>query len=281
MAKKNQINLYYIEEYNAGDIFAKFLVEQLVNARINRHDPETHVNQDIFQITGSIISDCTKEAIILGTGIILKNRKIKTFKKCYAVRGKYTLGKIKECAPDFNTDDVKLGDPGLLLSFFIEKPVEKKYDYGILLHYIDQKHINKFFTPECLEKSLIINILNNDLVDIATKMLSCKKIITSSLHGIVFSHSLKIPVSWIRLNNTSLPIDDIKFYDYLSIYDMENNTDLCCVLEKQLNYSDLPLLNEITVDELFLESKKNELLKLIVNVFREYNYEINSKFINV
>lgn len=275
----NTINLYYIHETNAGDIFAKFFVEKLINAKIIHTGPGNEIHKNVFQITGSIISDCTKESIILGTGIILKNRHIKDFKKCYIIRGKCTLEKIKECKPEFNTDQILLGDPGLLLSYFVEnKDTEKKYKYGILLHYMDKSRMKQYFSDKCLFSPdvLIINILNSDLIDLANKILSCEKIITSSLHGIIFSHSMEIPVSWISLKTSLLPKDTIKYIDYLSIYNLDDN--MCCNIDNILDKDDLKNLPTIDIDKEFLRTRKKELLNTIINVFREYNYNINSEF---
>lgn len=284
------LNLYYIicshqqkKIYNVGDMFGKFVIEQLFNTNIHQVYTVLQSSNDsnnIFQLVGSIIRDSHKDMIILGTGILAKTDVIKSFKACHLVRGKITLERLKQSHPNNNFDHVKLGDPGLILNYFIDKKVEKKYDYGIMLHYLDNSNIKQYFTDECLSRVKIINVDNPNIIDVANQMLSCKNIITSSLHGIIFSHSLNIPVSWIRLNNTLLPSDDIKFYDYLSIYNIENIQSLCHIIKNKLEFNGLLLLKPIIVDINFINQKRREIFQCIVDNISMYNYELKSKYYN-
>jgi len=268
---------------NVGDMYGKFLVESLLNTEIIHHTtiPKNMLSTDnVFQIAGSTISDSNKNTVILGTGIILNTVMIESFKDCYLVRGKFTLNKLKSNHPTYDFSKVKLGDPGLTLSYFINTNIEKKYDYGIMLHYADMQFLKTYFTDECLNKVKIIDVDNANVIDVANQMLQCKKIISSSLHGIIFSHSLGIPVSWIRLEKTKLTPDDIKFYDYLSIYNMENDKRLCNLIKDKLIYNNLASLITIDIDNDVMKNKKHEVFQHIINTFNIYNYEIKSAYQN-
>ncbi|BCS83200.1 glycosyltransferase family protein [Cotonvirus japonicus] len=278
---KNIIKVYYIELLNAGDVFGKFLVENLVDAKLLQSDPGSTNNPHVYQVTGSIASDSTQESIILGTGVISKKHNIKAFKECHIVRGKYTLEKIKTSFPNFDTSKIILGDPGLTFSMFVDDlKVPKKYEFGILLHYIDNNKLREHFSDSCLSQVLIIDIATDNLRDLAEKMLSCENIITSSLHGIIFSHSLEIPVIWVRLNKTQLPVDDIKFYDYLSALNIEQNNYLCNTLISKLNYHNLKNLRKLSADKNILNVKKNEIINTLIKVFNNDGYTIKNKFRN-
>ncbi|BCS83523.1 putative EXOV-like protein [Cotonvirus japonicus] len=271
----NELHLLYIEEKNAGDIFAKFLVESLVDARIIRANKKT--SPKIFQLTGSIANHSNNRTIILGTGVFMHQYGVEAFQECHAVRGTFTIGKIKHLTN--NTDNIVLGDTGLLLDKLVGEQPEAIYEYGLILHYVDHKYARDILGEDCTnDKVLIINILNDNLPDLAQKLSSCRKIISSTLHGMVFSHSLGIPVSWIRLRNTSLTSDDIKFYDYLSAFGFQHDRSLCTIIDKKLNLEDLKNLRRIDINGDILEAKKNELISCLVRVFRQHNYKIKPKY---
>lgn len=278
MSQAKRLELYWIDQVNAGDAFAKYLVERIIKEEVILGYPGNPFGgPEVYQVTGSLASDSLKDTILLGTGVILDKLKIKTFKECHIVRGALTLRKVKESRPEFDITHVKLGDTGLLLSEFVDNmPEIPRYDIGIVVHYLDQKLLKMIFASDVLssEKVLIINILNSDLQDIAHKIKSCKRVFSSSLHGIVFAHSLNVPVVWIRLEKTGLPIDDFKFYDYLSIYNLPKNTIHCNLLKPECKLSDLNSLPLINVDPAYLRDKKRELLSVIVRVFTDHGFTI-------
>lgn len=283
MNYNNAINLYIVSETNAGDIFTKFLVENLIDVKSINYgmNPGENGQTDTFQIVGSLAGHCRSESIILGTGI-MADMPMRTFKECHMVRGEITKKNISLCKPNFNTDNLIMGDPGLLITYFISnKSVEKKYEYGILLHCCDQELFKYYFSDDIKKRSdvLIIDILvlNNNFEDFSNNILSCKKILTSSLHGVVFSHSLNVPVSWISLSRSILQKEGTKFHDYLSIYNIDSSHS-CKEISTKLDYEDLKNFQPIEIDQNFLKNKKKELLTKIVQVFRQYNYKIKSPF---
>ena len=46
---------------------------------------------------------------------------------------------------------------------------------------------------------------------------ACRRVVSSSLHGLVVAHSLGVPAAFVRAEG----IDDFKFRDYFSAFDME------------------------------------------------------------
>lgn len=127
----------------------------------------------------------------------------------YAVRGKLTLKRLNL------TSNIALGDPGLLLSVFY-KPISKKiFDICIISHIIDYK----WFMENYKDKYYIINMANNNIEQIANKINQCKFIFSSSLHGIIFSHSLGIPAVHVE-HLKLLSKNNYKFKDYYSVLDI-------------------------------------------------------------
>lgn len=165
-------------------------------------------------ICGSILGfnkKINKNTKVWGVGFHYYNQKtiIKNPNLFYAVRGKLTLNSLNL------TSNIALGDPGLLLSIFY-KPITKKiFDICIISHSIDYKwfiknHSNKYF---------IINMGNNNIEEIANSINQCRFVFSSSLHGIIFSHSLGIPA--VHLEHTKLMSKkNFKFKDYYSVLDI-------------------------------------------------------------
>jgi len=60
----------------------------------------------------------------------------------------------------------------------------------------------------------IVNLLTNNIEKTTDEILSCDRIISSSLHGMIVAHAYGIPAIWIKFSN-NLYGDDVKFDDYL------------------------------------------------------------------
>jgi hypothetical protein len=112
---------------------------------------------------------------------------------------------------DLYNIQVPFGDPGLLVSSFINNPVTKSYEIGIIPHYIDQSVLwNQIKDNKNIH---FINILDS-IETIIEEIRKCNFVYSSSLHGLVLCDSYNIPNSWIKLTNNIIG-DDTKFLDYL------------------------------------------------------------------
>ncbi|QTF49046.1 putative exoV-like protein [Acanthamoeba polyphaga mimivirus] len=273
---------YFVKDVNAGDRYNKFMAEKLVDAKVVCVTCETINYNPHFQFVGSIASSSNKNTVILGTGLLLQSRYIKAFKECHIVRGKYTLIYLKAFMKDVSS--ITLGDPGILLECFIDKEnrPEPVYEYGIIPHYVDKARTKELMTPEWDNKVLYIDIQTDDLVGLAKQMLSCKKMVSSSLHGIIFAHSLGIPVTWVRFDGTKLTPDDIKFYDYLSVFGIERDQykKYCTLIQNSLSLNDFANFPTIDIDATLIANKKQELLSKTISVLRKHNFRIRDEFSN-
>jgi pyruvyltransferase len=89
--------------------------------------------------------------------------------------------------------------------------VDKKYEIGIIPHYVDQKH------PWVTSKTAVpgvkfINILG-DIDTVVNEILSCDMIISSSLHGVIAADAYGIPSVWVEFSDKVLG-NGFKFKDY-------------------------------------------------------------------
>jgi len=162
-----------------------------------------------FLIIGSIISYADKNSIIWGSGFISKDAYCKEKpKKVLAVRGPLTRKKLI----DQKIDCPKVfGDPALLLPKFFKPKVRKKYKLGVIPHYVD-RDADFLKKIKGNEEILIIDI-NSGIKKVTREILSCRKIASSSLHGIIISDAYNIPSVWIEFSK-KVKGEGFKFRDY-------------------------------------------------------------------
>lgn len=195
-------------------------------------------------VSGSILGNLRyKNTKIWGAGFHFdtQNPRIKNPNLYYAVRGKLSLNILKNKL-NF-TSNISLGDPGLLLSRFFKPKTKKEFDICIVSHYWDYHFFMKSFS----QKYHIINMGSNDIEKIANSINKCNFVFSSSLHGIIFSHSLGIPS--VHLENLMLcSKKNFKFKDYFSVLKipytkekLKNNNFLYIVKKyKKKRYKYLP-----------------------------------------
>jgi pyruvyltransferase len=182
---------------NIGDAITKPIIDYILN--INSVVVKKEETNKLIGI-GSVLTWAVRENdIIWGSGLIEDKILNLPRHKVIALRGKLT-------AKNINSDCEVFGDPGLLLPLLYNPEIEIKHEIGIVEHFIDKGLY--------VGDGLRINILQNwkTFVD---QIKSCKKIISSSLHGIVISEAYGIESEWVKLSDKVIG-NGFKFYDYLS-----------------------------------------------------------------
>jgi len=204
------LNLYWFKKNNNfGDILNVHLIEKLTNKKVNFVKIK-YYNNEHFLCIGSLLANTRKNTIVWGSGFMDETSMcFEKPKKICAVRGP----KTRKILLENNIDCPEVyGDPALLLPKVYYPKIKKSYRYGVIPHYVDQKHD---FLREIKNRKdiLIINILNEDPYFIVDQILSCEKIISSSLHGIIVSDTYKIPSLWVEFSDKVIG-NGFKFYDY-------------------------------------------------------------------
>ena len=175
---------------------------------------------DMFGI-GSVLQLVPQDfdGIIWSTGVInvdlchgFRNANI------LAVRGKLTLEQVGV----LDNQGICLGDGGLLCSLFA-KPVRKKYNLGIILHYTDYNNATILELVSQVKGSTVINICE-EAKNVIQKVNECENIISSSLHGLILADSLNIPNHWIGFKGFKSNVlgSGFKFLDYYSNFGIKN-----------------------------------------------------------
>lgn len=208
---------YKIKPYNWGD-YINLVLAELISSK--KALPYLFTNSDsTISMVGSILPwAIDSHTIVWGSGCLNSHdplwKTISKPKKVVAVRGPLTrkvlLDNGIECPEVY-------GDPALLFPRYYNPIIEKRYQYGIILHVSTS-------LSDSIEAKLK-SIYGNNILFISTKnfrkwqsfindILSCENIISSSLHGIIIADAYKVPNVWVSLTNSEHPDDNFKFKDY-------------------------------------------------------------------
>lgn len=176
---------YWKNKPNFGDLLAPLLIRRFCHLDSEWADP---LNAELVMV-GSVIEHLPMnwKGVIAGAGILHEKTIYKTTYPILAVRGPLTYDRI--------INSVRFGkhvvfaDPGLLADELVGYQ-DKKYDLGLVPHWTDKTLENnpifKKYNPK------IINVADDPL-EVIRQIGQCKKIVSSSLHGIILADAFGIP----------------------------------------------------------------------------------------
>lgn len=252
---------------NLGDMFGYILFESLTKST-KRLAIGDKINDNFSAVVGSILQNIPalvnkykKKCTVIGAGLITpvaikKNKNILYL----GVRGPLTQKLIES-----NSNDIPIiSDPGLQIDRIFPLPhipTEKKKDLGFIIHSVDRSHFFNLFPG--LKDHLIDNYA--DYHTFLSQLSQYKKVLSSSLHGIIFCHSYGIPVAPIHITNRIIG-GNFKYIDY---YHSLGHTQFKCrfAVDKNTNLSEL-------VDRMWQPSRDT------INHFKNMQYEILTSYIN-
>ncbi|MCK4359802.1 MAG: polysaccharide pyruvyl transferase family protein [Candidatus Cloacimonetes bacterium] len=171
---------------------------------------QSKYSEPVYVVIGSILANSSdRNAIIWGTGFLRFTDKVRWKpKKVCAVRGPLTRLKLLEqgikCPKIY-------GDPALLYPKFYTPDMKKKYILGIIPHYVDRD--NTFIENFSGISDVKIIDITDDINNVVKDICSCKKIASSSLHGIIAADAYGIPSVRIKFSDKVLG-RGFKFIDY-------------------------------------------------------------------
>ncbi|NNL83750.1 MAG: polysaccharide pyruvyl transferase family protein [Winogradskyella sp.] len=219
MLFSNRIRLFWWNEKklqnkskeNYGDLLSKYLVEKISNKTVVWARPSKGLLSNWISPTylaiGSIIVHAARNSIVWGSGIVSKEDDVKqaTF---LAVRGPQTRDHLLKLG--YTVPEV-YGDPAILLPDYYNPSIEKRYGIGIIPHYSDYELVRGYYSKN--SDIHLISLMTNDVEETTNELLKCKRIVSSSLHGVIVAHAYGIPAVWQKFSN-NLFGDDIKYKDY-------------------------------------------------------------------
>ena len=235
----NEIKMQGKSKENYGDLLGKYLVEKISQKEAVWSKPSKFSIHDFFSpiyvTIGSILTHVNKKCIVWGSGIVSKEYPIKKG-EFLAVRGPQTRNHLIK--QGYEVPEV-FGDPALLLPKYYNPKIEKEYASGIIPHYSDYNKVKDFYKDD--NSILLIDLMTNDVDKTTDEILKCRKIVSSSLHGIIVAHAYGIPAVWQKFSGNIFG-DDIKYQDYFESVDIKPYRPI--VFNKRMDISDLEMLFE-------------------------------------
>ena len=223
--------VYWNEKDNLGDLLSPYIVQALSGKEIIHKSAFMSIRGILVHIyryiknwnikglkellypyeknllaIGSIIAWGNTQSLIWGSGFMREEENFRGG-RIFAVRGKYTNDKLKRMG---YAGTQVLGDPALLLPLCFNPIVNPQSLIGVIPHWSEIE----YFVDKYSSKYKVIDLRTKDVEGKIREILSCKYILSTSLHGIIISHAYGIPALWIKHN--SLHGDDFKFKDYFS-----------------------------------------------------------------
>jgi len=193
---------YPFIEYLSGKkvILSKYLSKKTVEANAT------------YSVIGSVVQMSSDNCIIWGAGFMTDQKpRVPIPQSICAVRGPLT----RKIFLDHNIECPEVyGDPALLLPLIYNPKIVKKYKIGFLPHYADKK--SEYLLPyKNNQNVLFIDVqIGKDYKTLINQILSCECIVTSSLHGLILSHSYNIPVLLAKYSE-KITGGNFKYIDYL------------------------------------------------------------------
>lgn len=227
---------------NFGDMIGPFLYKMICNKDPWFATPNSFSTSTVFMSAGSILSLCKENCIVWGSGIINRDDSFPKPWKICSVRGPYSRKRCLQLG--YDCPEI-YGDPGLLLpKYYYPKNINVKYRLGIIPHFNDYEYVHNKMRDSSPKNILIIDV-RYPIELIISNLLSCERVISSSLHGIIMAHSYKVPVSWVTFNK-KLEGDGVKFLDHYASLGHYSPTCIENALEK--NIDDFMDKSESTID---------------------------------
>lgn len=154
--------------------------------------------------------------IVLGAGFMYAEQQ-QSFSKAdlQIVRGRHTA---ERCSAPPSTC---LGDPGLLVSRFLDQAAPTRHTLGLIPHYVDQQHPAVLRLADRYPDEILVIDIRGTAQQVLTEISSCAAIASSSLHGLIAADALKKPNLWLTLSN-NVSGGEFKYRDYYSAYLPDN-----------------------------------------------------------
>ncbi|WFM69997.1 polysaccharide pyruvyl transferase family protein [Halomonas sp. CKK8] len=207
--------VYFTDVKNVGDLLNEYLLPKISGKNIVKVKTTMLPH---LRAVGSVIGSSSPHSHVWGSGSIdgkTPSRKLDK-KKIYALRGKKTRELISRSF-NFELGQVPLGDPAILMPMFYYPRISPSDNIGIVPHFSDEKILEHYFNNKKIANVKIIRVGQHP-EKFVSDILSCKYILSSSLHGLILADTYGIPNRWIRLSDKLLG-GSYKFIDYYTTTD--------------------------------------------------------------
>lgn len=181
---------------NFGDALNPWLLERITGRRVESFDILSPPETPYLVAIGSILHFATNHAQVWGSGLMTANDPLKGPPSAiHAVRGPLTQEALRKRGIPAPT---VLGDPALLVPRFYDPWVFHKTDWGMVPHFTDRNHP---WIQHCRElRARVIDVFA-PVQTVLRQIKACRRILSSSLHGLIVAEAYGIPTRWITLGD--------------------------------------------------------------------------------
>lgn len=202
---------WFTYKSNFGDLLSPWLMKQMTGV-----DPVlADRSRPHYVMIGSITDKGSDHSILWGTGTYGTESKseVNGKAKYTAVRGPLTRAKLNaKWGFGIKVPEV-YGDPAILVPLYYRPKVKVTHDYGVVVRWSERKWAEATYGPGVK----LIDFARGDIEGVLDDMLSCKRIISSSLHGLIIADAYGIPNAWLA--STTPRGGEYKFIDYFASVD--------------------------------------------------------------
>lgn len=209
VAEDTRVKLFWWEEPhpgNLGDIVNPYIIEKMTGI-----PPRFAPRGEGMCAIGSVIKFAKAGTPVWGSGSPHEHDTLAPDAVYHSVRGPYTRDLI--LANGGSCPEV-YGDPAWFLPVLFRPHVPKTHKTGLILHFTHEE-ADLDIDPSI--RRINIRRLGYDQIEaFLTEMLSCERIVSSSLHGVIIAHAYGIPACLATVTDSRQQIhgDGIKFKDY-------------------------------------------------------------------
>jgi len=205
----SRVKLFWWEEPypgNLGDIVNPYVVEKLSGI-----PPVYAPRGEGICAIGSVIKFAKQGTPVWGSGSPHEDDVLAPDADYRAVRGPYTRALVQR---NGGTCPEIYGDPAWFLPTIYSPDVSKTHKTGLILHFT---HENAGLNIDPNVRSIGIKRIGYEQIEsFLDEMLSCERIISTSLHGVIIAHAYGIPacLATVTASEQQVHGDGIKFKDY-------------------------------------------------------------------
>lgn len=197
---------------NFGDWIGPYLYFKKTGRIARRIQPEKFAHACAYFTVGSILHRIRRPrtAIVWGSGAISAAVTFAEPKSITAVRGPLTR---RVCDSLGYRCPALYGDPAILLpDYYPGVGDAKDYPLGIVPHYADLDRAGRLFAGR--DEVAIIDV-RRPVEAVVDDIVRCRRILSSSLHGLIVAHSYGIPGGWCEFSKDVVG-EGFKFRDYFA-----------------------------------------------------------------
>lgn len=232
-AKKHAVNLHWWEldgeNQNVGDALSPVVVNYLMERYGIRHDRSCDNKTRHLYAIGSIVDTSYQNATVWGSGVLNGQRSLWWRKLRWldvrCVRGpetrKVLMANGYECPECY-------GDPAVLLPLIynptLDPSHEKTYEYRVIQHISYGNTVPNALSP-----------MTPDYKSFIDELTKCRRIVSSSLHGIILAEAYGIPAVLLK--------HDLNMFKYEDYYHSTGRYDfpIASSVEEALTIEPAPL----------------------------------------